>query len=41
MSSGAGPVAWAPGDPRIAYVVGFDRQLYRSADAGVTWSVVG
>jgi photosystem II stability/assembly factor-like uncharacterized protein len=40
VPSGAGPVAWAPGDPRIAYVVGFDRHLYRSNDSGETWTVV-
>jgi photosystem II stability/assembly factor-like uncharacterized protein len=39
-SSGAGPVAWSPSNRGIAYVVGFDRQLYRSTDAGATWAVV-
>jgi photosystem II stability/assembly factor-like uncharacterized protein len=34
---GAGPVAWAPSDPKIAYVVGFDRTLYRTSDAGLSW----
>ncbi|MDQ3858209.1 MAG: YCF48-related protein [Actinomycetota bacterium] len=34
---GAGPVAFAPSNPRIAYAVGFDRRLYRSDDAGETW----
>lgn len=41
IRSGAGPVAWSASNPRIAYVVGFDRQLYHSADAGATWTVVG
>jgi photosystem II stability/assembly factor-like uncharacterized protein len=40
IGSGAGPVAWATSDRRIAYVVGFDRALYRSADGGATWAVV-
>ena len=41
IEKGAGPVAWAPGDPSIAYVVGFDRTLYRTDDGGATWSAVG
>ncbi len=41
LGSGAGPVAWAPSNPRIAYVVGYDRKLYVSKDGGSTWSVVG
>jgi photosystem II stability/assembly factor-like uncharacterized protein len=40
ISSGAGPVAWSPSNRRIAYIVGFDRQLYRSDDGGATWAVV-
>ena len=28
-------------NPKIAYVVGFDRTLYRSTDSGQTWSEVG
>src|SRR5438094_6445240 len=28
-----GAVAWSPSNRRLAYVVGFDRQLYRSDDA--------
>jgi photosystem II stability/assembly factor-like uncharacterized protein len=40
IPGGAGPVAWAPSNPRIAYVVGFDRTLYRSSDGGETWSPV-
>ncbi len=41
IKQGAGPVAWAPGNPNIAYAVGFDRRFYRSADGGETWSAVG
>jgi photosystem II stability/assembly factor-like uncharacterized protein len=40
LATGAGPVAWSPSDPEIAYVVGFDRRLYRTEDAGVSWQVV-
>jgi photosystem II stability/assembly factor-like uncharacterized protein len=41
VAEGAGPVAWSPSNPRIAYVVGFDRNLYRTVDGGETWDVVG
>lgn len=41
LDAGAGPVAFAPSDHRIAYVVGFDRHLYRSTDGGMSWSQVG
>ena len=41
IAQGAGPVAWSPSNPKIAYVVGFDRTLYRSTDSGETWSSVG
>lgn len=40
LDAGTGPIAWAPSDPRVAYVVGLDRSLYRSSDAGVTWARV-
>lgn len=40
ISTGAGPVAWSPSEPEIAYVVGFDGNLYRTEDAGVSWRVV-
>jgi len=40
ISAGAGPVAWSPSNPRLAYVVGFDRMLYRSGDSGATWTQV-
>jgi photosystem II stability/assembly factor-like uncharacterized protein len=35
-----GPAAWAPGDPKVAYAVGFDRSLWRSDDGGATWKNV-
>jgi photosystem II stability/assembly factor-like uncharacterized protein len=41
LHDGAGPVAWAPSKPMRAYVVGFDRALYRSNDGGRTWAPVG
>ncbi|CAN5191111.1 hypothetical protein BH18ACT14_BH18ACT14_16270 [soil metagenome] len=40
LEQGAGPVAWSPSDPKLAYVVGFDRMLYRSNDGGVSWKPV-
>lgn len=36
----AGPVAWSKSDPTRAYVVGFDRKLYRSIDGGERWQAV-
>ena len=38
---GAGPVAWARSDPGVAYTVGFDVRLYRTADGGESWRPVG
>ena len=38
LEDGAGPIAWSPSDPRVAYVVGFDRSLWRSDDFGATWT---
>jgi photosystem II stability/assembly factor-like uncharacterized protein len=35
-----GPTAWAPGDAKVAYAVGFDRSLWRSGDGGATWRKV-
>jgi photosystem II stability/assembly factor-like uncharacterized protein len=40
IPDGGGPVAWSKSNPKIAYVVGFDRTLYRSTDSGRTWSAV-
>jgi photosystem II stability/assembly factor-like uncharacterized protein len=40
LAQGAGPVAWAPSKPRVGYVVGFDRILYRTDDGGATWRPV-
>jgi photosystem II stability/assembly factor-like uncharacterized protein len=37
LPSGAGPVAWSASDPKLAYVVGFDRSFYRSTDGGASW----
>jgi len=41
LPQGAGPVAWSKSNPKVAYVVGFDRKLYRSADSGRSWQAVG
>jgi photosystem II stability/assembly factor-like uncharacterized protein len=41
LPDGAGPVAWARSNPKLAYAVGFNRTLYRSGDGGKTWSAVG
>jgi photosystem II stability/assembly factor-like uncharacterized protein len=41
IDAGAGPVAWSPSNPRLAYAVGFDRVLYRSTDGGASWAPVG
>jgi hypothetical protein len=40
ISDGAGPVTWSSDEARVAYVVGFDRRLYRSSDGGKSWSAV-
>jgi photosystem II stability/assembly factor-like uncharacterized protein len=40
LPDGAGPVAWATSKPNIAYVVGFNRTLYRTLDAGNSWEAV-
>jgi len=40
LSEGAGPVAWAPSDATTAYVVGFDKTLYKTTDGGETWDPV-
>jgi photosystem II stability/assembly factor-like uncharacterized protein len=40
LSEGAGPVAWAPSEPGTAYVVGFDKTLYKTTDRGETWTRV-
>jgi photosystem II stability/assembly factor-like uncharacterized protein len=41
LEEGAGPVAWAPSEPQTAYVVGFDRTLYKTTDGGRSWQPVG
>jgi photosystem II stability/assembly factor-like uncharacterized protein len=40
VDKGVAAVAFAPGDPTLAYAVGFDRKLYRSDDAGGSWKPV-
>jgi len=40
LEQGAGPVAWAPSEPNTAYVVGFDRALYKTTDGGERWQPV-
>ncbi len=35
-----GPVAWAAGTPSVAYAVGFDSSLWRTNDAGTSWTKV-
>jgi photosystem II stability/assembly factor-like uncharacterized protein len=40
LDQGAGPVAWAPSKPATGYVVGFDRSLYKTTDAGRSWAAV-
>jgi photosystem II stability/assembly factor-like uncharacterized protein len=40
VGAGMGPVAWSPAQPDVAYVVGFDRTLYRSDDGGRSWRSV-
>jgi photosystem II stability/assembly factor-like uncharacterized protein len=35
-----GPVAWAPGEPDVAYALGFDRSLWRTDDGGRKWTQV-
>jgi photosystem II stability/assembly factor-like uncharacterized protein len=35
-----GPVAFAPSAPDVAYAVGWDHSLWRTGDAGKTWSRV-
>ena len=40
LPNGAGPVAWSASNPKLAYVVGFDRSFYRSLDGGASWHSV-
>jgi len=35
-----GAVAWAPGDPSLAYAVGDNRSFWRSVDSGLHWQRV-
>jgi len=34
-----GPVAWAANTPSVAYAVGFDGSVWRSADGGKSWTI--
>jgi photosystem II stability/assembly factor-like uncharacterized protein len=38
---GATAATSSPSEPRVAYAIGRDGQLYRSEDAGATWHVAG
>ncbi len=40
VAGGAGPVTWAPSKPKLGYVVGFDKVLYTTNDAGASWRPV-
>jgi photosystem II stability/assembly factor-like uncharacterized protein len=40
VPDGVGPVAWSASNPDVAFAVGFDRLLYRTADGGQTWTPV-
>jgi photosystem II stability/assembly factor-like uncharacterized protein len=40
LNKGTGPVAWSPSAAGTAYLVGFDRMLYRSIDGGEHWQPV-
>jgi photosystem II stability/assembly factor-like uncharacterized protein len=40
VPDGAGPVAWAPSRPSVAYAVGFDQVLYKSVNGGRSWQAV-
>ena len=40
LNKGTGPVAWSPSAPATAYLVGFNRTLYRSSDGGENWEPV-
>ena len=35
-----GPVAWSASEPDLAYAVGFDSSIWRTDDAGKSWTIV-
>jgi len=37
---GGGPVAWAPSEAKVAYLIGYDRVLYRTESGGRGWRAV-
>jgi len=42
VDGGAGPIAWAPSDPRVAYAIGGDQPtLFVTRDGGRAWQPVG
>ena len=40
LAQGGGPVTWAPSAPKVAYLIGYDRVLYRTESGGRSWQVV-
>ncbi len=40
LPEGAGPIAWSPSNPKLAYAVAFNRTFYRSIDGGASWQPV-
>lgn len=40
LPEGTGPVAWSHSNPKLAYVVGFNRTLFHTLDSGNSWQPV-
>ncbi|HEY4621129.1 MAG TPA: YCF48-related protein [Gaiellaceae bacterium] len=40
LAQGGGPVTWAPSAPKVAYLIGYDRVLYRTESGGRSWRAV-